>query len=345
MMISMRAPEFWWQPRPNIAARLLAPLGWIYGAVTMWRMVQRGQRIELPIFCIGNFVAGGAGKTPTAIAIAERLLAKGERPVFLTRGYRGKIAPMPCLVDALRHSAEDVGDEALLLARLAPTIIGGDRLASAQLARQMDASCLILDDGLQNPTLTHDLRLAVVDAKTGIGNGLCIPSGPLRAPISGQLTKVSALLFIGTAAGAAALRELAKASGKPIFGAKLVAKPEINASLRGQKVFAFAGIGLPEKLRATLEGLGADVVGWQAFADHHRYSLKVLQRLQGKAADLKACLVTTEKDLVRIAPLLAKLDKKMPMPVALPVTLVFDDEGLLDQLLDETLASSCRFRI
>jgi len=340
MTINMHAPEFWWRPKPALTALMLAPLGWIYGAITTRRMLHRGQRAGLPVLCIGNFVAGGAGKTPTALAIAQRLLAKGETPVFLTRGYRSKTAPLPCLVDPARHSADDVGDEALLLARIAPAIIGADRIASAKLARQLGASCLILDDGLQNPSLVHDFRLAVVDAKTGMGNGLCIPSGPLRAPISSQLANVSALLFIGAEDEAVGLRERAKANGKSVFGAKLVAEPDISHQLTGKKIFAFAGIGLPEKFLATLRDLGADIAGWQRFPDHHRYSLKTLQRLQVEAAHLGAYLVTTEKDLVRITPLLARLDENMPLPIALPVKLVFDVDGALDQLLHEALTSS-----
>jgi tetraacyldisaccharide 4'-kinase len=341
----MRAPEFWWQPKPNLAAWLLAPIGWIYGAVTARRMRGRGQRCALPVLCIGNFVAGGAGKTPAALAIAKSLLAKGEKPVFLTRGYRSKIAPLPCLVDLTLHSAEDVGDEALLLACIAPTIIGADRAESVQLAQKIGASLLILDDGLQNPSLAHDFCLAVVDARAGIGNRLCIPAGPMRAPLPGQLTSVSALLFIGEGEGAAELRDTAKASDKPVLGAKLAVNQEMTNLLIRQKVFAFAGIGLPEKFRMTLETLGAYIVGWRAFPDHHPYPLAELLRLQAEAAHLGAYLVTTEKDFVRIAPFLTRLDKARPLPIALPVSLVFDDEKALEKLLAETLNASALSRL
>jgi tetraacyldisaccharide 4'-kinase len=344
-MSSMRAPEFWWRPKPNLAARLLSPIGWIYGAVTARRMARSGQRCALPVLCVGNFVAGGAGKTPTAIAIAKSLLAKGQKPVFLTRGYHSKITPLPCLVDPTRHSAEDVGDEALLLARVAPTIIGADRAASAELAQQIGASLLILDDGLQNPSLVHDFRLVVVDARTGIGNGLCIPAGPMRAPFSGQLASVSALLFIGDGERAAGLRETAKASGKPVLSAKLSANQEMKNLLERQKVLAFAGIGLPQKLLMTLETLGAHIAGWRAFPDHHAYPLAELQRLQIEAGRLGAYLVTTEKDFVRIAPFLQRLDPDLPLPIALPVSLVFDDEDELDRLLAKITEASALSRI
>jgi tetraacyldisaccharide 4'-kinase len=340
----MRAPQFWWQPKPNLVARLLAPLGSVYGAVTAQRMGAQGARAPLPVICVGNFVAGGAGKTPTALALAKLLQAKGENPVFLSRGYRGKAGAGPLPVDVTRHTASDVGDEALLLARVAPTIVGRDRVVSARLAKDMGASLVIFDDGLQNPSLVQDLRLAVVDGASGHGNGLCVPAGPLRAPFFGQLACVSAVLVIGEGAGEGEamtwLSETTRAFGKPVLMARFVPQPEIAEGLSGRKVVAFAGIGLPEKFRQTLEGLGAKIVGWQSFADHHAHSTAELRRLQAQAAGLDALLVTTEKDFVRLAPALVALDPNLPQPLALPVTLNFDDGAALTALLSESLRTA-----
>ena len=333
----MRAPDFWWQPKPNLTARLLAPLGSVYGAVTAQRMRQAGQRAAVPVFCIGNFVAGGAGKTPTAIAIAHHLQAQGERPVFLSRGYRGQAGGEPVLVDAARHGVLDVGDEALLLARVAPTIVGADRVASAVLAQKIGATLVILDDGLQNPSLVQDLRLAVVDGAAGIGNGLCVPAGPLRAPLDGQLASVTAVLLIGDDKAAAALSKTASAMKKPVLTAAFAPDKNIASQLKERPVIAFAGIGLPGKFKATLEDLGATVAGWQSFPDHHVYSLEELRHLQSEAARCHAFLVTTEKDFVRIAPHLSGLDANLPQPLALPVELAFSDLGMLDALLTQTL--------
>ncbi|WP_020177024.1 tetraacyldisaccharide 4'-kinase [Methyloferula stellata] len=316
-------------------ARLLAPLGWAYGAVTVQRMSRGGARTGVPVFCVGNFVAGGAGKTPTAIAIAHRLQAQGEKPAFLSRGYGGKAGPGPVLVDAARHTAEDVGDEALLLARVAPTIVGADRVASAALAVKTGASVVILDDGLQNPSLAQDLRLAVVDGTAGIGNGLCIPAGPLRAPLSGQLASISAILIVGE--GAATSNKAIRASKKPILTARFVAEEDMASQLAGKPVVAFAGIGLPEKFKATVLDVGATIAGWRSFPDHHVYSAEELRRLQSDAAQRLAALVTTEKDYVRIAPLLAALDPDLPRPLALPGALIFDDTQALDDLLTKAL--------
>jgi tetraacyldisaccharide 4'-kinase len=303
-------------------------------------MSRPGLRAAMPVLCIGNFVAGGAGKTPTAIAIARHLQSHGETPVFLSRGYRGKAGHLPRLVDERRHSVEDVGDEALLLARVAPTIVGADRVASAVLAQVTGASLIILDDGLQNSSLVQDLRLAVVDGRAGIGNGLCIPAGPLRAPFCPQLASVSAVLFIGEGPALAELAQTAGAFGKPVLTAKLVAQKDVAYQFAGQPVLAFAGIGLPGKFKATLAGLGAKIAGWQSFPDHHVYSLQELRHLQSQAAQRQAFLVTTEKDFVRIAPLLGGLDQNLPKPVALPVDLVFDDERVLDDLVMKALKTA-----
>jgi len=300
-------------------------------------MTRHGRHASIPVLCIGNFTVGGAGKTPAAIAIARRLQARGETPVFLSRGYRGHFGRGPCRVDLTKHSAEDVGDEALLLARVAPTIAGADRRASASAAEKIGASLLILDDGLQNPSLIHDWRLAVIDRSTGTGNGLCLPAGPLRAPLNRQLALASAVLFAGKGENPAGLNETVRGFGKPVFTAKLVPAHEIARKLAGQRVLAFAGIGLPRKFKATLEDLGANIVEWRSFPDHYVYTLAELQNLQAKAAQKEALFVTTEKDLVRIAPLLGNLDANLPRPLALPVRLVFDDEQALDHLLTVAL--------
>lgn len=336
----MRAPDFWWMPKPTLAARLLSPLGWVYGAVTAKLMFKSGTRAALPVFCIGNFVAGGAGKTPLAIAIARRFQANGEKPVILSRGYRGAIKETPCLVDPARHKAQDVGDEALLLARIAPTIVGSDRAASAALAARIGASLVILDDGLQNAALVHDFRIAVADGVTGIGNGLCIPAGPLRASMKSQFRSISMLAVINESPAVAELIAQARTLLKPIAVARFEADIKIAQRLAGQKVVAFAGIGLPQKFQATLTGFGAVIAGWKSFPDHHVYSVAELRRLQAEAARETAFLVTTEKDYVRISPHLDMLDQELPMPVAVPGALIFRDEPALDDALLQALRTA-----
>ncbi|MBV8242210.1 MAG: tetraacyldisaccharide 4'-kinase, partial [Hyphomicrobiales bacterium] len=244
----MREPSFWWG-EASLASALLAPLAAIYGAVARARLGGRGRRAGAPVVCIGNLTVGGAGKTPTALAVARMLAAAGERPVFLSRGYGGTLAG-PVRVDPARHGAHDVGDEPLLLARTAPTIVARDRVKGAAIAA--GASVIVMDDGFHNPSLAKDFSVLVVDARRGIGNGRVIPAGPLRAPLDAQLTRAHALVVVGTSLRAAAVAAAARARDIPVLQARLRPDAAFIAGLGGARVLAFAGIGDPEKFFATL---------------------------------------------------------------------------------------------
>lgn len=333
----MRAPGFWWRSVPSALARLLQPLGALYGAITLRRMRRPGADAGIPVICVGNFVAGGAGKTPTTLAIASRLVALGETPFALTRGYGGTLSG-PLRVDPTRHSATDVGDEPLLLAARLPTIVARERPAGAALARETDGSLVLMDDGLQNPSLHKSLRLAVVDGAVGIGNGLCLPAGPLRAPLAGQLEQVDALVVIGKGAAGDHVATQALTVGKRVLRAKLVPPVEIQAELAGLSVLAVSGIGRPEKFAATLRAAGARLAGERAFGDHHAYSDADVAALIAEARE-KACrLAVTEKDMVKLAPLWPAAERSLLLCV--PVTLVFEDEAALDTLLGNSLAKA-----
>lgn len=326
----MRAPGFWWHAPPSALARLLQPLGMLYGAVTLKRMRRPGIEAGLPVICVGNFVAGGAGKTPTTLALASRLAKMGETPFALTRGYGGRL-PGPVRVDAARHGAVDVGDEPLLLAAQLPTIVARERPAGATLAREAGASVVLMDDGLQNPALHKDLRLAVVDGAAGVGNGLCLPAGPLRAPLAGQLGQVDALVVIGEGAAGEHVAAQALTVGKRVLRAKLVPPVDIQAELAGLSVLAASGIGRPEKFAATLRAAGARLAGERAYGDHHAYSDADVAALIGDAK-AKACrIAVTEKDMVKLAPLWPAAERSLLLCV--PVTLAFEDEAALDALL------------
>jgi tetraacyldisaccharide 4'-kinase len=303
---------------------LLSPLGALYGAMTARKMARAGERVAVPVICIGNFVLGGAGKTPTAIAIAKMLLQRGERVAFLSRGYGGEKRVAPLRVDPLMHGARAVGDEPLLLARVAPCYVGADRVASARAAIEQGASVLVMDDGLQSPALAKDLRLAVVDVDAGFGNGLCFPAGPLRAPVGDQARFVDAVIYIGAAEGA---RMKTVAPGRPHFAAHLRPDAIASAPLIGRSVLAFAGIGRPEKFFATLEAIGARVAVRQSFPDHHRFGRRELEGLAREADRRGLTLVTTEKDAVRMAP------ADRATIAELPVTLAFEDAKSLEKLV------------
>jgi len=330
----MRAPGFYFRP-PGLASFLLLPFGMAYGAVAAWRMRQPGERVGVPAICIGNPTLGGAGKTPTAIAVAQLLAAMGEKPAFVSRGYGGNDAgPVP--VDAAAHDAARVGDEPLLLARHFPTVVARDRLAGARLAAASGASVLVLDDGFQNPSLAKDCSLLVIDGATGVGNGDVFPAGPLRAPLTAQLALAQGIVRVGAGEASRTVESQAGAMGLPLFGARIVPEPEAAVALKGQKVLAFAGIGRPEKFFASLRELGADVVEACGFDDHHRFSVDEARDLLTAAKARGLVLATTEKDMARIQgdPALAELAAQA---TTLPVRLEFEDVEGVRRLLERTL--------
>ncbi len=288
----MRAPAFWADPpdRFSLASTALAPAAWAYGAAhrLRWQMT-KPKRAAIPVVCIGNLVAGGAGKTPTAIAVASALRARGGTPHFITRGYGGS-ATGPLRVDPAKQFAALVGDEALLLARVAPTWVARDRAAAADRAVADGATVLVLDDGFQNPTLTKDVSLVVMDA-FGVGNGRVLPAGPLREDVASGLGRASAVVAIGDARTPA---------GVPVLAADVAATEEARARLAGRRVVAFAGIGRPEKFFDLLRALGCTLVTKKAFPDHHVFTRADLAPLRGASAASGAPLVTTAKDSVRL---------------------------------------------
>lgn len=312
----MRPPAFWRGGPGHPAARLLSPLAALYGTMTVRRMGRPGQRAPCPVLCLGNFTLGGAGKTPAARAVAAILRARGETPVFLSRGYGGRL-PGPVQVEPGCHGAGDVGDEPLLLARDAPVVVARDRVAGAALCREIGATVIVMDDGLQNPGLAKDLAFAVVDGGAGHGNGRVFPAGPLRAPASRQWPHVAGVILIGGGGAGEPVAAQAAAWGLPVHRGRLAAE---GPDFAGRRVLAFAGIGRPEKFFATLAEAGADLAATRSFPDHHPYRPADLHRLAAEARHLGAALVTTEKDSVRLPTGFAE---------ALPVRLVFEHPGAL----------------
>ncbi|MGE3145332.1 MAG: tetraacyldisaccharide 4'-kinase [Pseudorhodoplanes sp.] len=324
----MREPAFWWRA-PGLAAALLQPVAWGYGAIAGARMRRDGASAGIPVICIGNLTLGGTGKTPAAIAVATLLLQRGEIPCFLSRGYGGRL-PGPLRVDPAQHRAADVGDEPLLLARTAPAVVARDRVAGAALARAQGASVIVMDDGLQNPALRKDLRFAVIDAARGIGNACVFPAGPLRAPLAAQRAHIDAMLTVGTGAGLPAALD-----GLPRVSTQLVPDAAAVSALAGRKVLAFAGIGHPEKFFATLRAAGIAIGATRAFPDHHPYTQAQARDLLAQADREGLVPVTTEKDRVRLdggpsAALAART-------AVLPVKLVFAQADAVGRLLDAAL--------
>lgn len=291
----MRAPEFWNSDTfaAKTCAALLSPCGALYGAsVRLRESCARPYRARARVICVGNLTAGGSGKTPVAIALGDRLAGRG-KVVFLSRGYGGRLEG-PIIVDALRQTAREVGDEPLLLARRHTTIVARNRADGARLADANGADFIIMDDGFQNFRLVKDFSLLVVDAEPGFGNGRLIPAGPLREPVRSGLARANAIILTGS--GEPALPPF----NGPILQARFV--PENLETVRGCKVLAFAGIGRPEKFFSMLTANGVELIGARDFPDHHRFATQEIAELKRQAAESDARLVTTVKDFVRLDP-------------------------------------------
>jgi tetraacyldisaccharide 4'-kinase len=340
----MREPAFWYRP-PSWISRLLLPVGALYGAVAAQRLQRQGFDAGIPVLCIGNYHVGGAGKTPTVLALAGLLRELGEVPVVLSRGYGGQISG-PVKVDPARHLAEDVGDEPLMLAWTVPVVVARDRISGVALARSLAASVILMDDGFQNPAIAKDASLIVIDGDRGLGNGCVIPAGPLRAPLQQQLARTDALIVIGDGAAAAAVAADVAARGKLVLSAHLRADDTSVAALRGKRALAFAGIGDPQRFFRTLRASGIDVIGEHAFADHHPYSQSEIDALIAEARRDALTLVTTEKDLARLrTPAGLPAFAKAIVPFA--VTLEFEDAAGLRKFVSNRLfnAREKKFRM
>lgn len=321
----------WWSGAPEGGAptrgwlyrAALTPVSWLYGAATPLRFAfARPYRAGIPVICVGNFTAGGAGKTPVSILLARMLQGMEVYPSFLSRGYGGALAG-PHLVNPDRDHAGAVGDEPLLLARHAPTVISRNRRAGAEMIERQGAGAIIMDDGFQNPQLAKDLSIIAVDAGFGIGNGAVIPAGPLRAPLAFQARHADAMLLIGEGTPGAAL---ARRLSLPVLRAHIEPDADIGW-LNAGPVIAYSGIGRPGKFFDTLERLGARIAARYAFADHHAYTPEDANTLLTHAQRAQARLVTTQKDWVRMREGRTAVGALKAASHILPIRLALDGES------------------
>lgn len=336
--LRFRAPAFW-SRTPGFTARLLQPLSTLVGGIANRRRRQSGWRAPVPVLCCGNLSVGGTGKTTVVLDLAARLQARGIRVHVLTRGYGGRLGHKePVQVDPIHHMARDVGDEALLLAGVAPCWIGGDRAASARKAVAAGAECLLMDDGFQNPGLARTVSLLLVDGAVGFGNGLVLPAGPLREPLASGLDAADAVLITGTdQMGIDAM--IARLEPRlPRLHATFGADERL-AALRGTRVVAFAGLARPGKFFDSLRAGGVQPLRCMAFPDHHPFTPRDLDRLARAAAELDAHLVTTPKDAVRLPPAFRA------SVTIVGIHVEWTDPGTPERLLDGLLESAGRSRI
>lgn len=329
-----QAPDFWWRGR-SAAGMALSPLGALYGFAAARRMLQPGAAGVVPTICVGNLVVGGAGKTPTAVEVASACRKLDLNPGFLTRGYRGREAG-PVVVSLAVHSPHDVGDEALLLAQFAPTVVAADRPSGAKLLASLGADVVVMDDGFQNPTLNKDLALVVVDAARGIGNGFVLPAGPLRAPLPTQMRRADALVVLGEGAGGKAVRAAARA-GLPILRATI--QPARRRGLRRHAYLAFAGIAHPEKFFDTLAASGAAIGHRMVFPDHHLFTYEDCEAILSEAASRKLVPITTEKDRARLTRGGDAAERLAAASETFPVQVQFEEPNRLAVLIKDAVAA------
>lgn len=332
----MKAPAFWWQPA-GPASVLLAPVAAVWGLLAGRRLLQPRARPPLPTLLVGNLVAGGAGKTPVTLALAARAMALGLRPGLVSRGYGGRLAG-PVRVDPALHTAADVGDEALLLAARAATVIGRDRAAALREIATAGLDLALVDDGLQNPAVPASLVVAVIDGEVGLGNGRVMPAGPLRAPLRRQEPCLDAVVVLGAGPGRTQASDLAARLGVPLLAASLETTGQ--AALAGRRLYAFAGIGRPEKVFTHLERLGLDVAGRRAFADHHPFTQVEAAEILAEARRLGAVPVTTEKDMARLAGGAGDVAALAAATTVITVRAVFEAEDAADSLIGRAMAAA-----
>ena len=328
-----KTPSFWYRSLSSPAPLQELACGFLSPIYSLARKISTGMKnsykSKIPVICIGNAVAGGSGKTPTAIALKNIILKNSilKDPVFLTRGYGGSVQK-PELVNADEHSANDVGDEGLLLAVQGQTIVAKDRVNGAKMAEDMKHDGIILDDGLQNPSLLKDLSFLVIDGASGFGNQKTLPAGPLREPLHESFLKSDAFILIGKDKNnvTALLPE-----NKPLFLAHV--KVSQDQLPENKNVVAFAGLGRPEKFYHTLIDHDYTVASWHPFPDHYTYSEEDIETLIKESAKHNAQLATTEKDFVKISHM-----KGVEHIAHIPITIEFEHEISLVSFLQEKLA-------
>lgn len=315
----MKTPALWQRRGP--LAYLLLPISFIYPLITHLRQrFTNPVRVAVPVLCVGGLTAGGAGKTPVALHTGNWCKQRGMNAYFLSRGYKGQVSG-PVLVDVKAHSAFEVGDEPLLLAQTLPTIVAKDRVAGAQLAVELGASAIILDDGFQNPTLHKDVSLLVI-GNTGLGNGLPIPAGPLREFKQHALRRADALVMLDN--------ESSPQTDKPVIHCKTIVE-EGASSFSGKQVFAFCGLAYPQKFYDMLRQVGTDIVQTRSFPDHHAYTRKDIENIINQSYRNGLTPITTAKDAVRLP---EGLCKKVQV---LNITIQPENPELLDNLLARAL--------
>ncbi|MDF1606768.1 tetraacyldisaccharide 4'-kinase [Hoeflea sp. YIM 152468] len=335
------APPFWWQ-KPGVQSALLSPFGWVYGRVARRIMDRRVRRaVAAPVICVGNLTVGGSGKTPTALSLAEAAMRRGLKPGFLSRGYGG-VAQHATIVDLAKDTARLVGDEPMLLAAKAKTVVSPDRIEGAELLVREGVDLIIMDDGFQSAWLVFDQALLVIDARRGIGNGCVFPAGPVRAPVIDQIRHADALIVVGEGEAADPMVRMSARAAKPIHLARF--RPRNSAQFRFRNCLAFAAIGDPDKFFATLEKAGVRVARRQRFPDHHPFTNDEIDDLLTEAELYNLDLITTSKDYARLKSGRGRAEELLQKTSVLEIDLVYDSPHAPDAIIDAAVTAFKRRR-
>lgn len=299
----MQNPKFWYSDTlfSRLLARILSPVGWcIYGLSKFRFLGKAGYTGKTPIICIGNATVGGTGKTPTAVLMANLAVSVGLKPAFLTKGYGGRIIK-PQRINPTDNPT-DTGDEALILCNHAPCFVSKDRVLGANYIDSLNEfDVIITDDGLQNhPSLHKDCVILTVDANRFFGNNHLMPAGALREPIQSALNKATYIMLIGHKQIENVPNIITQSDKQIMYAYK---KPLVHGvELMGENVIVFSGLGNNAQFIKTIEQTGANIIETHEFPDHFVYDKRLVDRLIKTAQQRAALLVTTEKDMVKIAP-------------------------------------------
>lgn len=285
-----------WEKR-NIIAILLLPISWLYRLISVcYYKTQKPRKFPQRIICVGNVTVGGAGKTPTAIAIAEMLMQSGKKVSFAVRNY-GCSSKKEYVVKKGDKYQDSIVEEAFILASYAPTFVAPNRIKAIELASKSDCDCIIVDDGLQNNSFYKDVSILVIDGVQKFGNGFVIPAGPLRETVNNIIKRVDVIIPINMQDKN--LFSQLQTSGKLICTAQGKTVIPKNISKK-DKIFAFAAIGYPKKFFSSLKKMGLNIVLTKTFKDHHIYAKQEIVELKRSAQAKNAKLLTTYKDLIKI---------------------------------------------
>ncbi len=294
----IKTPKFWYKNNlsSKIQSFLLFPLSilWILISFLKKALITK-YKSKLKVICIGNITVGGTGKTPFAIYTFKLLKKLGYKPVFLTRGYGGLIKGPIEVKDT--HTFKEVGDEALLLNKVGPTIVSKNRSLGAKLIENHESAfnVIIMDDGLQNYQLNQDIKFVLVDKDLKFGNEFCIPAGPLREPINQGLLEIDAIVLTGNENKET---DFYNVHNKIIFNSQI--KTIKSPKIKKDKLLAFCGLANAIKFYETLKVNGFNVMHTKSFPDHYEYKNEDIDKLVLEANIQNLKLITTEKDYVKI---------------------------------------------